>query len=100
MSEEAKIKYWLALSRLKAHKQRAALTGALLGGGAKVLFGAEGVSSVPPLPSSLAAAFLNFDDWSWVDRELRLMEEAGVRLITLLDTDYPRQLKEIPDPPF
>ncbi len=34
-----------------------------------------------------------------LDRELRRVEEAGVRAITWEDPDYPRLLLEIPDPP-
>lgn len=34
-----------------------------------------------------------------LDRELRRVEAAGVRVLTWEDPDYPRLLREIPDPP-
>jgi len=59
-----------------------------------------GALPIPDFPPALVQALKNFDDWSWVDSELLLMEEAQVRLITFHDADYPLCLKEIPDPPF
>jgi len=79
---------------------RTALIDALSQAGAEALFGKDRATVIPELPPSLASALKGFDDWSWVDRELALMEEAGAKLITLLDPDYPQRLKEIPDPPF
>ncbi len=35
-----------------------------------------------------------------VDRELERADEAGVRLVTLVDSDYPVLLREIDDPPL
>ena len=34
-----------------------------------------------------------------VDRELSLVRQAGARILTLQDPEYPRRLKEIYDPP-
>jgi len=106
LSKEALIRYWLALSRLKVPKgvlkggsKRSLLARALLDVAPEPLFKGS-ASSIPELSPQLALALKKFDDWSWVDRELRLMEEAGARLITLHDADYPLCLKEIPDPPF
>lgn len=38
-------------------------------------------------------------DWSLIEQDLLWLEQAGHLAITLADPDYPRQLKEISDPP-
>ena len=45
-------------------------------------------------------ALRGFNDWSWVDREIERAEELGVRIITLLDDEYPQLLRQIPDRPL
>jgi len=96
---EAEIRYWLALSMLKVTK-RAVLVDALLRLGPERLFCKDRALIAPEFPPALQASFADFDDWAKVERELRLMEESGVRLITLTDADYPARLQKIPDPPF
>ncbi len=38
-------------------------------------------------------------DWNIVDQDLLWLEQQGNHLLLFTDTDYPSQLKEIPDPP-
>lgn len=79
--------------------KRALLTEALFAEGPEALFSSRGPvarSLAPPL----AAVLKKFDDWGWVDNELARIEKAGAGLITLLSSEYPSYLREIPDPPF
>ncbi len=83
-----------------ARGARAALRDGAIACGASALFSARAQDLSLDLPPSLTARLEGFNDWEWVDRELALMDEAGVRLITITDPDYPACLKEIPDPPL
>ncbi len=52
------------------------------------------------LEPGLETALKNFNEWQWVDSELTRIERAGIRLITMLDPEYPLSLRSIPDPPL
>jgi len=80
--------------------KRAVLVEALLRLGPERLFSKEAAVSAPEFPPALRASFADFDDWEQVERELRFMEESGVRLITLAHPEYPARLQKISDPPF
>lgn len=48
-------------------------------------------------PAGIAA---RFDDWRGIDRDLRLLEKLGARVITIKDREYPELLRHIPDAPI
>ncbi len=50
--------------------------------------------------SMLGEAIASARDEAVVDAELREAERLGLRLVTLVDADYPPLLREIDDPPF
>jgi DNA processing protein len=58
---------------------------------------AAALSALGLKPDSIAA--IQTPDWSRVDLDLSWLEAKGNSVITLVDADYPAQLKEIFDPP-
>jgi DNA processing protein len=59
----------------------------------------EELAAVKGVSAAVAAAIGCHDCREAAERERLLLEQSGARLVTLLDTDYPRSLLEIPDPP-
>lgn len=96
MADE-KIKYWLALTRLKG-----------LGGAAlkdvltkhkdpEALF--EGAGAASCLPEEARLSLRGFGAWSAIEDEIALMERGGVSAVTFHSEEYPPLLREINDPP-
>ncbi len=54
---------------------------------------------VPRVGETLAAVIADWRNCTNVERELRLAEEWGVRLVTLTDANYPAALRRMGDPP-
>lgn len=48
---------------------------------------------------AVARAIVSFDQWGAVDAELEQIVRAGVRLVTQADSEYPKNLTHIHDPP-
>ncbi len=55
--------------------------------------------NIPGVAEKLIDAIARHQPSANISREFEDIEKAGYRLITLTDTDYPRLLLEIPDPP-
>lgn len=51
------------------------------------------------LQPAVARAIVSFDQWEAVDAELKQIARAGVRLVTWADSEYPKNLTHIHDPP-
>ncbi|RII26241.1 MAG: DNA-protecting protein DprA [Geobacter sp.] len=60
---------------------------------------AEELSGIKGVSAAAAAAIANHDYRPAAERECELLAQSGARIVTLLDTDYPRPLLEIADPP-
>ncbi len=54
---------------------------------------------VPRIGDGLAGTIADWRNCTNIDRELRLAEECGVRIVTLIDEDYPEALRGMADPP-
>ncbi len=52
------------------------------------------------LPKSLAEQILTFNDFDWGIREENYLKENNIKIIKLIDENYPSLLKEIYDPPL
>lgn len=50
--------------------------------------------------AALFEAFARFDGWGDAERGLRRLEAKGIRMISLVDEEYPPLLREISDPPL
>ena len=48
---------------------------------------------------AVARAIVGFDEWSAVDTELERIAEAGLRVVTWADAEYPVNLTHVHDPP-
>lgn len=69
-------------------------------GSPEAVFAASPREIAAAAPCSLETATKLLDPaCAATDRELRLMERLGVRLLTREDAEYPTRLREIPDPP-
>lgn len=55
--------------------------------------------NAPEKPVFILDKLLNLRRREDGSQELRRAEDAGIRIFTLLDEDYPRRLRDIPDPP-
>lgn len=92
-----KLKYYLALYRIKGlspERLREALAKA---GGAAPLFTSDTKNDEY---KDIYSKARRFSEWSWVDRELDRIEEAGIKLVTIEDASYPERLREIFSPPI
>jgi len=61
---------------------------------------AQDLMSVPGIDKKLSSSIANWEKLVSVEEELRMVEEANVRLMTFLDGEYPENLKQIYDPPI
>ncbi len=48
-------------------------------------------------PAGIAA---RFNDWKGIERDLKLLEKTGARVVTIRDSEYPELLRHIPDAPI
>lgn len=98
--EERELRSWLRLSRLELSPRAAA---ALLErfGGPEAVFGASEaeLKSVERLTDKGLAKLLGPVPAA-IDRDIRLIEEAGLTVLPLASPDYPACLKTIYDPPI
>ncbi len=92
------IKHWLALSRVRAQERFSPGKVFEVFGSAAGIF-AGNRASLERVSASFAKAVEGFGSWDWVDKELGLIEEKGVDVITFSDPRYPPLLKQICDPP-
>ena len=60
----------------------------------------ENLSTINGIGAKLAKKIISEDNIKKLEKELDLIEKAGVDILTILDDEYPKQLKEIPDPPL
>ena len=58
------------------------------------------LESVKSIGKILSNRIFNWQKYVDLNKELELVKKAGVQIITILDEDYPAQLKEISDPPL
>ncbi|MBI5560083.1 MAG: DNA-protecting protein DprA [Deltaproteobacteria bacterium] len=99
--KEERLKYWLALRRIKgvcSPEFMAFLNGV---NDAKDVFEMGGSG---PKAEGLKVIFervRNFPEWGAIERELEFLEKNNdVRVTTIKDASYPKRLKEIYDPPI
>lgn len=60
---------------------------------------AESRASLELFSADFARCIKAFDSWDRVEKEMRLVEEAGADVIAFTDPEYPPLLREIHDPP-
>ncbi|MFQ5736064.1 MAG: DNA-processing protein DprA [Thermodesulfobacteriota bacterium] len=95
---EKEIRQWLAFSRVRG-LERIPL------GGVFERFGSPGEifsadrASLELVSPAFAKAVREFKAWDWADRELALIQEKGVDVVTFNDPRYPPLLRQIHDPP-
>ncbi|MDH4226997.1 MAG: DNA-processing protein DprA [Deltaproteobacteria bacterium] len=95
--DRGRLRYWLALGRVKGLLRREikdALATVLDAGD---FFSPRQIDNAAANRAREAA--IGFKDWKAVDKELDLLEKHGARIITFKDSDYPALLKEIDSPP-
>lgn len=61
---------------------------------------AADLSPIPGIGKKLAETLISWKEHVKVEEELNMVERAGVKIVTMLDDDYPLLLKEIYDPPL
>jgi DNA processing protein len=94
-------KYWMALKSINGIGNalfhpllaRFGLPEAVLSANLHALTAVEGISK------KTAAAIASFDCWEPILRQLKTMNETGIKMVTCLDHDYPRNLLHIYDRP-
>jgi len=52
------------------------------------------------IDKKISNSIVNWQEIVTVEEELRMAEEAGVRILTFLDDEYPENLKQVYDPPI
>lgn len=97
--DRKRLRYWLALSRLKGIDCVGLKPLLDLYGEAEVLFEAVLGEDFDGVPPKAIRAVKEFNDWQWTSDELDRAEGLGVRIVSYADEQYPSLLREIPDPP-
>jgi DNA processing protein len=96
------LRYWLALNSIRDigpitakkllsafHSPKSVLNAPL-----------KELQKVGDIRDSRARAIKEFSSWDIVDRELSMLDELGVRLMTFADRDYPESLRQLDDSPI
>jgi len=95
------VKYWLALKSVEGVGDT--LFGPLLerfGSGAAVFSASVyELAGVPKMSKKIAEAILSFKDWEVILRRMDMLHQAGIRIVTFLDENYPRHLLNVYDRP-
>ncbi|MBI5902717.1 MAG: DNA-protecting protein DprA [Deltaproteobacteria bacterium] len=92
------LKYWLALSRVRGIGQFD-LNGVMERfGSPEEIFTAPG-RILEAFSSVFAGAVKEFSAWEWAERELGLIDERKVTVVTFMDPRFPPLLRQICDPP-
>ncbi len=61
---------------------------------------ADNLMQVPGVDRKISASIVNWQRLVSVGEELRMAEEANVRILSFLDGEYPENLKQVYDPPI
>jgi len=61
---------------------------------------ADELVRVPGIDKKISESIISWQNLVSVEEELRMAEQAGVRILTFLDDEYPENLKQIYDPPI
>jgi len=97
--DERELRYWLRLSRLEISPRAAAALIERFGGLEAVFDASESeLRTVDRLTDNGVEKVLGPAPAA-IDRDLRIIEDAGIALIPLSSPDYPVSLKQIYDPP-
>ncbi|NLA41275.1 MAG: DNA-protecting protein DprA [Smithella sp.] len=95
------VKYWLALKSTEGVGD--ALFGPLLErfGSPAAVFSAPAheLAAVPKMSKKSAEAIHAFRDWDAILRRVEALNQAGIRIVTFLDENYPRRLLNVYDRP-
>jgi len=57
------------------------------------------IKTVEGISETRAKEIVTFNRWKKVDEEIQRAEKSGIRIMTLVDHDYPDALKKLPDAP-
>ncbi|MEE8574737.1 MAG: DNA-processing protein DprA [Thermodesulfobacteriota bacterium] len=98
-----KLKYWLALTRLKGVKKATVKMALERFGSASDIFSAYKENSIGfsiEFGEDFAGAIMDFSDFSGVLKEIDKLEEAGIRTLTITGDNYPARLLNNYDPPL
>ncbi|HHL39355.1 MAG TPA: DNA-protecting protein DprA [Deltaproteobacteria bacterium] len=93
-------RYWHALAMLRGVDRRSIAEAVKRAGGARELFESGAVVTERSGAWRLFGELAGYCDWERAEREVELVRRAGVRVVTLLDDEYPPFLREIYDPPL
>jgi len=94
-----KLKYWLALWRVKGVGVKTFFRLLEYFGDPKAIFSATVTKLKEAGISNVCARQIKDFDWSVVQQDLDWAREGGCHIMCFSDDDYPVLLKEIPDPP-
>ena len=62
-------------------------------------FSRSELRDLPDVRTDIATSIIEFDHWESIEAEMKTVEESGASLIPWQDTAYPRNLRQIHDPP-
>lgn len=98
---DEKRKFWVALNLVPGVGKATYRKLVERFGGAEGVFKAQRAElrEIPGLPDKTMDEILNFSSRARLEREVKLIEDRQVAIITMWDSAYPHNLKHIPDPP-
>ena len=97
--DRERLKYWLALTRLKGVKKKL-LRAALKDLGSPRAFFEDSGKGLLDFDSGLSTAVSTPVDWDAIEREFDLLDSLGAAIITIDDPAYPVLLTSTFDPPL
>lgn len=101
MTKETHLKYWLALIRTPSLGPHGFLKlKKVFGENIPDLFAIKNRKYIQKFVSTEALDYISHPDWASIEQDLTWSTLANHYLITLDDPHYPKDLREIPDPPL
>lgn len=94
------MRYWIAITMVRGLLKSTAIKLLQRFGSPEAVFDRCARSHADEIPPGALRSIKAFTAWERVDRELNMIEEGAVSVVTYLDSDYPARLKEVPDPPL
>ena len=97
--DRERLKYWLALTRLKGVKKKVLRSVLEELDGPRAIFEETG-EGLKEIDKGLSKALAVPVDWEAIEREFDTLETLGAEIITMDDPAYPTLLRSTFDPPF
>jgi DNA processing protein len=99
--QQSELKYFLSLYKTPLIGPRLIRTVIAYSGSAEAVFREkkDSLQKIPGIGSKLAKQILSYKDFDRIDKELAFIEKHKIQVLTYLDENFPRRMKDLEDAP-